>query len=82
VLGERGRPTLHRSVSDAESRAVPRARHDRPVERHDRLLQDRPPLWLVTPWGSAVLKIAGYSLIALGIIVMAGPLTPPEWWRL
>jgi predicted metal-binding membrane protein len=36
----------------------------------------------VTPWGSAVLKIAGYGLIALGIVVMAGPLTPPEWWRL
>jgi predicted metal-binding membrane protein len=39
-------------------------------------------VWEVTPWGSAVLKIAGYSLIALGIVVMAGPLTPPEWWRL
>jgi len=34
----------------------------------------------VSPWGSVVVKLAGYSVIGLGVLVMAGPITPPVWW--
>lgn len=34
-------------------------------------------VWEVTPWGAAVVRIAGYALVALGVVVMAGPIQPP-----
>ena len=34
----------------------------------------------VSPWGSVVVKLAGYGVIGLGVLVMAGPITPPVWW--
>jgi hypothetical protein len=33
--------------------------------------------WELTPWGAAVVRISGYALIALGIVVMAGPVQLP-----
>jgi predicted metal-binding membrane protein len=39
-------------------------------------------VWEVTPWGSSVLKPVGYALIALGVFVLAGPISPPAWWPL
>lgn len=34
----------------------------------------------VTPWGVGVIKTVGYALVALGVIVMAGPVQAPLWW--
>jgi predicted metal-binding membrane protein len=38
--------------------------------------------WEVTPWGWNMVKVTGYVLIALGIVVMAGPIEAPLWWQL
>src|SRR5690348_5564079 len=39
-------------------------------------------VWEVTPWGSSVVKPVGYALIALGVLVLAGPIDLPTWWNL
>jgi predicted metal-binding membrane protein len=39
-------------------------------------------VWEVTPWGSSVIKPVGYALIALGVFVLAGPISLPASWRL
>ncbi len=39
-------------------------------------------VWEVTAWGSSVVKPVGYALIALGVFVLAGPISPPAWWPL
>jgi predicted metal-binding membrane protein len=36
----------------------------------------------VTAWGSSVVKPVGYALIALGVFVLAGPISLPGWWPL
>jgi predicted metal-binding membrane protein len=36
----------------------------------------------VTAWGSSVVKPVGYALIALGVFVLAGPISLPAWWPL
>ena len=38
--------------------------------------------WEVTPWGSSVVKPVGYALVALGVFVVAGPISLPTWWPL
>jgi len=35
--------------------------------------------WEVTPWGSSVVKPVGYALVALGVFVVAGPISLPTW---
>jgi len=39
-------------------------------------------VWEVTAWGSSVVKPVGYALIALGVFVLAGPISLPAWWPL
>lgn len=39
-------------------------------------------VWEVTPWGSSAVKPVGYALIALGVLVLAGPISLPPWWPL
>jgi predicted metal-binding membrane protein len=39
-------------------------------------------VWEVTAWGSSVVKPVGYALIALGVFVLAGPISLPGWWPL
>jgi predicted metal-binding membrane protein len=39
-------------------------------------------VWEVTAWGSGVVKPVGYALIAVGVFVLAGPISPPAWWPL
>jgi len=34
-------------------------------------------VWEVTPWGAHTVKIAGYCLVAAGVIVLAGPIQGP-----
>jgi predicted metal-binding membrane protein len=38
--------------------------------------------WEMTAWGSSVVKPVGYPLIALGVFVLAGPISLPAWWPL
>lgn len=37
-------------------------------------------VWEVTPWGASVVKVLGYWLIGLGVLVLAGPIQTPPWW--
>jgi predicted metal-binding membrane protein len=39
-------------------------------------------VWEMTAWGSSVVKPVGYALIALGVFVLAGPISVPAWWPL
>jgi predicted metal-binding membrane protein len=39
-------------------------------------------VWEMTAWGSSVVKPIGYALIALGVFVLAGPISLPAWWPL
>jgi predicted metal-binding membrane protein len=39
-------------------------------------------VWEVTAWSSSVVKPVGYALIALGVFVLAGPISLPAWWPL
>jgi predicted metal-binding membrane protein len=39
-------------------------------------------VWEVTPLGSSAVKPVGYALIALGVFVLAGPISLPTWWPL
>jgi predicted metal-binding membrane protein len=37
-------------------------------------------VWEVTPWGAGAVKLTGYALLALGVVVMAGPIQAPLGW--
>jgi predicted metal-binding membrane protein len=39
-------------------------------------------VWEMTAWGSSAVKPVGYALVALGVLVLAGPISLPAWWPL
>jgi predicted metal-binding membrane protein len=39
-------------------------------------------VWEVTPWSGPAVRLAGYALVALGVIVLAGPIELPPWPQL
>jgi predicted metal-binding membrane protein len=37
-------------------------------------------VWEVSPWGTTSVKLLGYCLIGLGVVILAGPIAAPPWW--